>query len=287
MAVSPSEYKRFFLTDMTKSDILVIKNGLDKDWPLHWHDCFEIEMVLSGSMIEVINGITYHAEPGDLFLFAPSDFHTVTITGVPVIYNIMFPDTSIDKDLLTALLTAKNKTHFRLSNEDFAYFDALLSRAVHESLAHNVYYEIIVSNTLNTIISTLLRDCQSNSMIENRQSNFLITQALLYIHAHFSENPNLQQVADVMHLNYAYFSVLFHKEVGTTFKPYITKLKLAHAKKMITASDASVTDVCFACGFDSLSHFHREFKKEFGSSPLAFKKANLPVSEQPIDRASK
>ena len=60
------------------------------DYGLHWHDCFEMELMVSGSGEETINGRKYHVGPGDIVMMTPTDCHSYHMREKGVLYNVMF-----------------------------------------------------------------------------------------------------------------------------------------------------------------------------------------------------
>ena len=44
------------------------------------------------------------------------------------------------------------------------------------------------------------------------------------------------------------------------------------AKELLMNSGLSVTDVCFATGFENVAHFSKSFKKKYGVPPSDIKK---------------
>ena len=96
-----------------------------------------------------------------------------------------------------------------------------------------------------------------------------------YISEHFGEQITLDDIAKEMHLAPTYFSTLFSKTLGVTFISYLSTVRMNYAKQLLVYSDKSVTRICFECGFSSLSHFLREFKKQNGITPTEFRKKRL------------
>ncbi|WP_164708025.1 helix-turn-helix domain-containing protein [Paraburkholderia phosphatilytica] len=59
------------------------------------------------------------------------------------------------------------------------------------------------------------------------------------------------------------------ESTGTTFARRVRSRRLARARAMVMQDrDAKITSIAFACGFESLTTFHRAFHAEFGMSPL-------------------
>lgn len=75
-------------------------------------------------------------------------------------------------------------------------------------------------------------------------------------------------------LSHAHFSHLFHKETGVTFTRYVQSRRIEEARRLLTESAQSVTDICFACGFNSLTHFNRVFRSGTGCSPSQYRQSS-------------
>ncbi|MFK7761862.1 MAG: GlxA family transcriptional regulator [Roseobacter sp.] len=60
---------------------------------------------------------------------------------------------------------------------------------------------------------------------------------------------------------------LFAKYIGVSPKRYYLSLRLEKARDLLRQTDLSVTNVCVACGFKSLSHFSKSYRSAYGISP--------------------
>ena len=69
-----------------------------------------------------------------------------------------------------------------------------------------------------------------------------------------------------------YYCTVFKKITGRTFTEYVTHLRIAEAKRLLLKGSLPVTEVCYECGFNDLSHFTRTFKSVCGKSPSKFVK---------------
>ena len=56
---------------------------------------------------------------------------------------------------------------------------------------------------------------------------------------------------------------------------YISALRLTAAKQALIATDRSIAEIAFDCGFSSQSYFNYKFKAEMGISPLKYRKDML------------
>lgn len=74
-------------------------------------------------------------------------------------------------------------------------------------------------------------------------------------------------ISDVIGLSTRQLERLFAKHVGVSPKRYYLGLRLEKARDLLRQTDFSVTDVCVACGFKSLSHFSKSYRAAYGISP--------------------
>ena len=82
----------------------------------------------------------------------------------------------------------------------------------------------------------------------------------------------LAEAARTAGLSVAHFSHLFHKKAGITFTRYVQSRRMEEAKRLLAQTDRSVTDICYACGFNSLTHFNRVFRRGTGGSPTGYRR---------------
>jgi AraC-like DNA-binding protein len=81
----------------------------------------------------------------------------------------------------------------------------------------------------------------------------------------------LEEAATAVGLSVAHFSNLFHKRTGVTFTHYVQTRRIEEAKRLLAETDRSITDICYACGFNSLTHFNRVFRRGTGGSPTDYR----------------
>jgi AraC-like DNA-binding protein len=99
-----------------------------------------------------------------------------------------------------------------------------------------------------------------------------------YIDVHFNEKPNVNEIAEQVHLTTAAFCRYFKKQTKMTFTDFVNQYRINHAKNYLL-QDKSISEACYAVGFESLSYFNKLFRKVTGENPTDFKKRykqNLP-----------
>ena len=58
---------------------------------------------------------------------------------------------------------------------------------------------------------------------------------------------------------------------------WITEARMRRACRLLETTHLSVTEVALECGIENLSHFHRQFRKAYGTTPLKHRKSNRSV----------
>ena len=155
-----------------------------------------------------------------------------------------------------------------LSPEEFAELHALCRLIEAEYTRREAYREDILGHLLSAFVSRMLRRLAKTEQEETVTGD--IQRAVAYMQRHFKDTPSLTDIAAVANLHPGYFSRKFCTKTGRTYTAYLTELKIAYAKRLLSADVFSVTEVCFASGFSSLSNFMKVFKAQTGMSPLRY-----------------
>ena len=268
------ECRRILVEDTANSrEKLLIRKKKLYNYDLHWHDCFEIEFVLSGKATQVLNGESYEMSAGTLYMLNPTDFHSIKSDGAEV-YNIMFSEEVLDEDVLQKILSVEKNIVFTLSERESVNIKFMMSQMLYEFENDSDFSDLLIKNYMECLLMMILRKCEFGKETKRDSENDSVRKALLYIHSRFRENPTLIQVAEIAGFNKNYFSGLFHQTTGKTYKEYLNALKLEHSKKLVITSNLPVTEICFASGYNSLTNFLRVFKAQYGISPAAMRKTH-------------
>ncbi len=83
------------------------------------------------------------------------------------------------------------------------------------------------------------------------------------------EDMGLAGVADHCGVSAGHLSRLFHQATGLTFREYLARFRAEHARGLLLSTQKSVTEIAFASGFQSISQFHRVFRRVHGAAPGA------------------
>lgn len=74
-------------------------------------------------------------------------------------------------------------------------------------------------------------------------------------------------IADDIGISTRQLERLFGKYLNTSPKKYFMEMRLERARNLLVQTDASITEIAIACGFESPGHFSRVYKVHFGVTP--------------------
>ncbi len=107
-----------------------------------------------------------------------------------------------------------------------------------------------------------------------------IAEAIEYIRAHFKEQPNLDEVAEKVHLSPFHFQRLFSEWAGTSPKKFLQYISVQHAKKLLKEEQATLFDTAYETGLSGTSRLHDLFINIEGMTPAEYKNGakNLDIN---------
>lgn len=93
-----------------------------------------------------------------------------------------------------------------------------------------------------------------------------------FVSKNYDRKVYLKELASVVNMSEQSFSRFFTKIMGRSFFTFLNEYRINMAVRMLLDSDKSVSEIGYACGYESLPFFHKQFNKFRKKSPLAFRK---------------
>ncbi|RAP76809.1 AraC family transcriptional regulator [Paenibacillus montanisoli] len=269
--------------------VLRSTKNLQSELPDHLHDWHEIIYVHSGAGSFFINHSFYEMQAGDLYLVPGNTIHrTFPHSEEPITSSAMFfsghyiQSSAIGKDAYSFLRCfdlAKSGRNYRIEllPEERARIESIIDEMSEELRMRQPGYRQAVMLLLQTV---LLHTNRKMNLGEPRQPPggsrpLWLQSALDFIDAHLVESISLSALASRAAVSPSYFSRMFKQLTGMNVTEYIIAKRIMHAKELIGGTDHTIAEIANQCGFESLPHFYRMFKKFSGSTPAHYKRIDV------------
>jgi len=81
--------------------------------------------------------------------------------------------------------------------------------------------------------------------------------------------PNLNVKTIIKHfgISRTQFYRKMEEHTSVSLSQYIRSIRLENALELLNANELNLTEIAYAVGFSSLSHFSKTFKKVYGKTP--------------------
>jgi len=99
----------------------------------------------------------------------------------------------------------------------------------------------------------------------------IIAKAKQFVRDHYTEDLSLGQVASAVNTSVFHFCKLFRKWSAVTFTEFVSRTRVEKAKNLLLNPNLRSSEIAFAVGFQSLTHFNRMFKQIAGETPTDFR----------------
>lgn len=218
--------------------VLVTGNGLEHAWQqgnCTEPDVREITIQFSSSLLdERLLGRTQFASIRKMFEKARMGV-AFSMTGIMRVYNFL--------DSLPTM------------NEKFEQFLTMLK----------ILYELSQDQGARTLASTSFADVKADK--ESRR----VAKVKEYISNHYAEDLRLEDLSALVGMAPSAFSRFFKQHTTRTLSDYIIDVRLGNAARLLVDTTTSISEICYACGFNNLSNFNRIFKARRGYTPRDFR----------------
>lgn len=109
-----------------------------------------------------------------------------------------------------------------------------------------------------------------NALPGNKPSTAELTR--LYVYENFREKITMQDICTALGRTKSAICPAFKEKYGTTVMDYLTELRIEEAKKMLTETDMTVSEISDEVGFSDTSYFSKVFFKTVGESPSHYRR---------------
>ena len=88
-----------------------------------------------------------------------------------------------------------------------------------------------------------------------KKEDSVVDRIKKYIEQHFRENISREDIAANIYITPNYLSRIFHEKSGLTLREYINICRIEEAKRLMSATDYSITEIALMTGFENIPYF--------------------------------
>lgn len=265
------------------------KKSPQHELPDHFHEWNEIIFIHSGHGTIFIDQTFYELKEGDIILVPTNTIHRVIPRKNHLILStaIFFCPAYIrqisigDSFQYLSIFTKAKRTQnykYTLLPEYLVQLDHFFNQLMKEKQSQHEDRENGILLWLHLILLTIHRNLNQKRTHQHEQSMHepdWIKQSLTLINQHISDDLDLQYIAETVSVSEAHLSRVFKQLIGMTVSNYIMVRRIHLAKDLLVSSNMKIATIAEQCGFNSLPHFYRTFKKETSMTPTEYRKKTL------------
>ena len=255
----------------------------------HWHDYTQVWYVLSGEMVQTVDGKRILQKPGSCVVVLPYTTHSIDTSESKddvYILSLSFPDD---------FLNSRGHEFFSYFNRR-ARFDKRvipnfreLSGASRE-LADDISRELIaefakhadmsfdkLAELLCKFFNLLCNEVSDNTgFVCTKERANAVTKVVRYMNANVKEKLTLDDLCGVAMMSRRMFSENFKAVTGLTPMRYLLSLRVSRACFLLTYSDITTDDVAYESGFNNKVRLAHVFAENLGVTPTEYRRASRP-----------
>jgi AraC-like DNA-binding protein len=251
---------------------------------MHSHDYLEVALCLEGTGTFRFGQRAYEIRPGDVFLIDNLEAH------------VAHADPGVKLRLLLALFLPELIAAPGCRPFDSAYlapfgggvapripFDSALATELRPILfelkaaaeGRHPSDRYLVDANLRRFLSVVIRhrgDEPAHTELTAGDAQQQLQPALAFVADHYRESITLDQIAETMHVSSSRARHVFKEATSVGFKEYVTKLRLAEAKRLLLNSKVNICEVASAVGYTNIHQFYKVFHRYTRMSPADYRR---------------
>lgn len=137
---------------------------------------------------------------------------------------------------------------------------------------HQLYIQLLI--ILSELSSSNYSTLSAASFTDSIPSEYGSRMAKIhdFVGENFGRKIYLKELAELVNLSEQSFSRFFSKMMGRPFFAFLNEYRINYAARLLVDTEASISDIAFSCGYESLPFFHKKFNESYQISPAQYRK---------------
>lgn len=245
------------------------------------YDFYLMHLILSGKGAFTLGGVRRELSAGDTFLIRPEElvsyesdprepwrYRWIAFSGARadgLVREAGFPD----GESVTALQDKRKA--------------ALLYRSIYLTFRGARSSASVQAAGWLHLLMALYQDQRADkghqAHLKRQESDDIHQQVIHYLNTQYSHPVSIEQMSEALGYNRAYLSRAFKRRAGMSPVSFLLKLRLDKAKLMLRERpELTVEQISASVGLQDALYFSKQFRKQFGQSPTAYRRLMLEGS---------
>jgi YesN/AraC family two-component response regulator len=251
---------------------------------LHQQITWELSYVITGRGIRIIGDTVEPFSQGEVILIPPNIPHywsfeesvhyekgkieNITITFTDGLMNNVkkvFPELA---GCISQIQKYTNAISFEgeiLSNLQIKMTDMVLQT---DEMRVSMLIQLFALMSVSEKTSVVGHPVTDNKQTQRMQS------IRLYVMNNYQHDITLDDISKFVYMEKSSFCIFFKRMTGKSFFSFLMEYRIESSCNMLSKTNMSISEICYASGFRDIPYYNRVFKKIMGITPSTYKNNN-------------
>ena len=277
------------------SHIFVIRHLNEKHFDPVWHAHYEYQLfvVLEGTGTRFIGDSIKAFRPGELIFTGPHLPHlwrsdeayfekksNLSTSGIVIYFNENFlGDHIMEKEEMVMLkkLFTKSMRGLEFYGQKKLQVVTMMQELTKMQGIESVIQLLRILEILSFTKEYHYISSRAYNDVFNQNETDRLNQVYEYVIKNFRRKILLEELADLLCMTPTSFSRFFTMKNNKPFSKFVAEIRIKHACKLLTETEDSISQICYECGFNTLSNFNKQFKDIMLKKPTQYKEEFMSI----------
>jgi AraC-like DNA-binding protein len=251
--------------------------NFETNW--HQHEEYELILITQGNGTALIGDYVNEYRKGDVYFLAGNLPHWFRKSNAKLIGSaivIHFTKQIFESGFINA--PELSKINKLLDQQNGLLFQKKLKQLITDHIL-----KINESKNFERMINLLF--CLQDIAIGNKYDvitkdfsdsknnvNPIIESVIEYTFKNFKNSITLKEIAKTAQMTIPTFCRFFKRNIKKSYFDFLQEVRISHSCKMLYSTNKSVMSICYESGYNSWSHFSKQFKEVKNMTPSSYRK---------------
>lgn len=251
---------------------------------LHFHPEWQITLMLEGTGTQFVGDNVERFQPYDIYFLgsnlphvfrSDAEYYTDNLRAYSIsiyfrgdILGEHFFD--IPETLHLKSLLYEASRGFRIRNKEANELTTLIKSIVYKNGFEKLLTFLEILNALSASTGKKYLSSITYQSTQKETDNQRINDVFEFLMRNYEREINLEEVAGIANMTPNAFCRFFKLRTRKTFSEFLNDIRIGHACRMLQSGDNSISEVCYATGFNNVSNFNRQFKNRTKMTPSTY-----------------